>query len=247
MKLAPWEFIGSRLFFYGVWEPSITSFVRQLDLDGKVAIDIGANIGYYSLLLSARVGPRGRVAAVEPSPTIRKELEENIRLNDCRNIQVIACGISNVNTLKDFYLDTTGNAGKSRFAGDDCADGVLEGQVQLRRLIDVVSQADLQRTGLIKVDVEGMEVEVLGHLVEIADHLPNDIVILSEIRVDGEGDPILELVGRLQARGFVMYSLFNDYRAMAYASGTVRKPTRIDQLGPGQHDIAFTRGKYLPS
>lgn len=246
MKLAPWEFIGSRLFFYGVWEPSITSFVRQLDLDGKVAIDIGANIGYYSLLLSARVGPRGRVVAVEPSPTIRKELEENIRLNDCRNIQVVACGISNVNTMKDFYLDNTGNSGKSRFAGDDCTDGVLEGQIQLRRLIDVVSQADLQRTGLIKVDVEGMEAEVLGHLVEIAGHLPNDVVILSEIRVAGEGDPILDLVGRLRAQGFVMYSLFNDYRAMAYASGTLRKPTRVDQLGPGQHDIAFTRGKYLP-
>jgi len=51
MLLDPWNFIDGRLFFFHVWEPTITRFIRDRIKPGAVVVDVGANIGYYTLLM----------------------------------------------------------------------------------------------------------------------------------------------------------------------------------------------------
>ena len=73
-----------------VIDPHVIGFMlRYLD-PGDTMIDVGANIGIYSVLAGAIVGRRGRVEAFEPSPTLRPCLEANLRRNELTNVRVHA-------------------------------------------------------------------------------------------------------------------------------------------------------------
>ncbi len=77
-----------RSFAYGSWEPEVVEVVRQYVKPGMTALDIGAQSGYFSLLLSKLVGPGGNVIAFEPLPANFRVLEENVHLNGLTNVTV---------------------------------------------------------------------------------------------------------------------------------------------------------------
>jgi hypothetical protein len=69
-------------YYFGVWEPNLTHWIVGRLRRGDTFVDVGANIGYYSLLASKLVGPGGSVVALEASPTIFHQLQDNLRLNN---------------------------------------------------------------------------------------------------------------------------------------------------------------------
>src|SRR5262249_41231088 len=66
------HFLGSALYGSGVGEPAVTAAISELARPGMVALDVGADIGYYTLQLSRLVGPTGQVVAFEPIPKARE-------------------------------------------------------------------------------------------------------------------------------------------------------------------------------
>ena len=72
------DVVGRVLTASGVWEPHITEAFRTCLAAGDVCVDIGAHVGYYTLLASRLVGPSGRVYAFEPSPGVYRALERNL-------------------------------------------------------------------------------------------------------------------------------------------------------------------------
>jgi SAM-dependent methyltransferase len=70
-------------------EGDVEAFIAGRLGEGSVFVDVGANVGYYTLLASRLVGPGGAVYAVEPIPSTAAMLRANVRLNDCRNVVVI--------------------------------------------------------------------------------------------------------------------------------------------------------------
>jgi len=99
--------IGQRLIFGGCYEPTTTQVVRSLVKDGMRCVDVGANIGYYSLLFSSLVGERGKVWAFEPEPTNFGELLKNIELNGASNIVVSCKAISHRSGRAKLYVSPT--------------------------------------------------------------------------------------------------------------------------------------------
>ena len=75
-----------KAYVFGTHEPGVTEAVRRTVQPGQVALDLGANIGYHTLLLAQRVGPLGKVIAFEPLPGVFKVLQENVALNGYRNV-----------------------------------------------------------------------------------------------------------------------------------------------------------------
>jgi len=69
------------LYYFGGWEPAITQVVRQALKPGDVFLDVGANVGYYTLLASRLVGDTGRVIAVDASPSVYEILSRNVSRN----------------------------------------------------------------------------------------------------------------------------------------------------------------------
>jgi FkbM family methyltransferase len=242
MRLRPWEYIETRLFFYRAWEPEITRFILRGLSQGDIAIDIGANVGYYSLLMSQAVSSSGKVYAVEPSRSICERLKRNIALNELSNVVVLNYGISNKAEERYFQLSGDTNCGTSHFV-DGPNEGNIEGKLPLRRLVDVIPMADLGRATLIKIDVEGMEIEVLEDLLDILELFPAKITICVELRRDGgASSPADDIVRRFRKAGFVLYTIDNRYTLSAYAKGNWRQPKAVDCLPDGQHDLAFVRG-----
>jgi FkbM family methyltransferase len=149
MTLEPHDFVDSRLFNFHTWEPEITAFVSKHVKPGDVVVDIGANIGYYTLLLSKLVGPTGKVYAVEPCEGTLKRLGKVVTWNQLDKVTVIPCGISDRAERREL-IEYRGNAGRNSFGGES------EDGIELRRLSDVIPESDLKRVSFVKLDVEGL-------------------------------------------------------------------------------------------
>lgn len=117
--------------------------------EGSVVFDIGAHVGFYTLLASVLVGPSGKVFAFEPAPRNLFYLKEHLRLNRITNVTVIEAAVSD-------------SAGVVSFdEGSDSSTGHIstEGQLKVRSvgLDEFVSQGEVPVPHYIKIDVEGAE------------------------------------------------------------------------------------------
>jgi FkbM family methyltransferase len=88
------DFLLKRICFFGVFEPSLTQFMIRTIKPGDTVVDLGANHGYFTLLMSKLVGETGRVIAIEAFPETRQSLEANLALNRIRNVEVRGVAIS---------------------------------------------------------------------------------------------------------------------------------------------------------
>jgi FkbM family methyltransferase len=128
------------------------ALVRALR-QGHVFFDIGANVGFYTLLGSRRVGPAGQVHAFEPLPQNVRLLKQHVDMNRCRNVRVHEVAIG-------------GTSGVVAFAqGDDSFTGRVgdsgELQVCLRTLDSLVVSGTVPMPQIVKMDIEGGEYEAL--------------------------------------------------------------------------------------
>lgn len=215
MNLRLREFIQNRLFFFGVWEPNITALFDSLLQPGDVVIDVGANIGYYTLLAARKVGAGGHVYAVEPNPAVHSLLKRHLEMN----------GLGNVTPIADAAWDTTAS-GTLHVHDYDCGatslrnfDGSEAGaQVQLVRLDDVVQQEHRHRVRLIKIDIEGAEAHALRGLSSILAGNPRVRVVAEVHRtiLAGMGSSAEALFAFMADLGFQAYQIPNSYKETAY-------------------------------
>ncbi len=153
----------------GTYEPDLTEIFRRRVVPGSVVFDIGAHIGYYTLLAATLLRGTGRVLAMEPNPRNLRHLTEHIAMNRLGNVEVISSAVC-------------AREGMAAFAeGTGSGTGHLEEQGEMRVATTTVD-ALRKRSGLspdfIKVDVEGAEVEVLtGAAATLRDHRP--VIFLS--------------------------------------------------------------------
>lgn len=125
-------------------------FLREATPEGGAFIDLGANIGLYTLPLAKKAGPRGRVLAIDANPDIVKALAFNIEASGLENVTVACVAIG----------DAAGRA-RLEIRKDDLA--IVEvaedpaGEIELRPLLDVVREAGLTRVDALKADIEGFE------------------------------------------------------------------------------------------
>jgi FkbM family methyltransferase len=147
------EWSRFRAFAYGTWEPEVAKAITEVVHDGFVAIDVGAHLGYYALILSRLVGSNGRVIAFEPIPANFRILSENIELNHCKNVQVVNQAVS----------DRSGRCGLSPHALSNSGSfSLLKNGGTKTIAVDAVSLDDFlkgwdRQIDFIEIDVEGAE------------------------------------------------------------------------------------------
>ena len=123
----------------------------------SIFIDIGANIGYYSLM-AAKFGAK-KVLAVEPSPDLFKRLEENIALNNFGDtIHPIEVGLGDKEGTFDLNICSQSEGGSS-MVGDTPADKTVK--IKVMTLKKVIEELKLTKIDVLKIDIEGMEDRVL--------------------------------------------------------------------------------------
>ncbi|MDE2363045.1 MAG: FkbM family methyltransferase [Hyphomicrobiales bacterium] len=118
-------------------------------------VDIGANVGGYSLFVAARAGARARIVAIEPQPDIHERLVYNIRQNQFATIKTLDCAVADSEGEVTMFVNS-GNRGESSIRIVPSRDG---GRlvVRARRLADIVAAEKLERIDAMKLDCEGAE------------------------------------------------------------------------------------------
>jgi FkbM family methyltransferase len=156
IEVVPREMMNRALFLYGAYEISETRLVQALLGPGMTFVDIGANIGYYTLVAARMVGDQGRVHAFEPNRSMRDRLEANIHRNGLRNVVVHPDAVAQSTGQLEFFNSTwDANQGISSLLPG--AGREEKQQVPSITLDDFVAGLADRRVDLIKMDIEGAE------------------------------------------------------------------------------------------
>ena len=187
----------------GVWEPENLSVLYSFVTDNTVFLDIGANVGYFSIAIGNRLKRgRGKVFAIEPHPTLTKLIERSIQLNSLETVvQIFQCAASDQEgTIELFYPDD--HLGKGSYSRKSDEQG-QHLSVQTHSLDSLLPQ-DLI-VDLIKIDVEGYELRVLRGMQEVLQRSPNVKVLFEKLESStAETDEI----GRLmREHGLALYGV----------------------------------------
>lgn len=240
------DWIHRYIFVFGVWEPNLTSWISERLKPGDVFVDVGANIGYYSLLAAKCVGESGQVVSIEPSPSVFLSLSHNLARNNAQaRVRSVNVAASEISTRLTVYRGVQGNVG----ATTTVANHELrpEAEIDSRPLAEILAPAEMARARLIKIDVEGFEGPVVRGLLPALDLCPDDLEILVEVNGSSRppGETSAEIVDSLRECGFHMYRIPNIYSPEAYveAQAERQRPQRVDgEVGEDQlADLVFSR------
>lgn len=148
------------LLTYGIFEPFETEVVKENLKEGMTFVDIGANIGYYSMIAAQKVGDKGMVLAFEPENANFELLLKNINKNRFeRNVQAIKKALSNKNSKIDLFLDQS-NLGNHSFSQENICNKDRMGSIEVEtvRLDDFLKVKNgSTNVDFIKIDVQGAE------------------------------------------------------------------------------------------
>ena len=173
-----------RLSIYGIHGTHDFKIIKNNVKDGDNVIDLGANIGYFTLILAKLVGPTGKVFAFEPDPRNLALLKKNVEYNNYKNVIIVPKAVSNVNDKCTLYTgQKTFGQNKiykpkktktQKFIPIDSETVRLDDFFKTNGLLDKIS--------FIKIDVEGAEFLALSGMKEIL-KLNKNIKIFTEAEI----------------------------------------------------------------
>lgn len=240
------DLIQRYIYLFGVWEPHMTRWVQNRLQPGDTFIDVGANIGYYSVLASGLVGNGGRVVAVEASPDFHARLLAQVRLNRCGNVRAVNAAVADERKRLTFVLASSANMGANSIVPyDGPAEASFE--VEAFPLGELLDPAEVQTARVIKIDVEGAEGAVVRGMIPLLDKLRPDCEITVEVTPDRMaqiGDSADELMATMRDHGFHAYRLRNEYTPGSYVAalrGKREVPVRWRGPVTEESDLIFSR------
>jgi FkbM family methyltransferase len=148
-----WGLVTGIRYLRGTYEPEHTRVFQEIVGEGAVVYDVGAHVGYYSVLASDLVGPRGCVAAFEPLPFNVRHLRRHLRVNACENVVVVDACVG----------EWSGTARFQPAAGTGSGHMSETGPLSVRMVsVDaLVRSGELPAPDCVKIDAEGAEHLVL--------------------------------------------------------------------------------------
>jgi len=142
-------------------EQRVMELLKDFLRPGDVALDIGANVGLYSVLLARAVGPSGRVFACEPGRLNSQHLAENLELNGLKNVQVFRKALADRSGTAKLYASAViGNSSLS----DSAAGNAPAEEVEVIEGDRLIESENLPTPRAVKIDVEGFEYAVMNGL-----------------------------------------------------------------------------------
>ncbi len=163
-KYKPTDDIGREMIFWGVYDRYATFLFEKFIKEGMNVIDVGANIGYYTLLGARLVGEKGRIFAFEPERRNYELLLKNIELNGYKNVIPLQKAVSYKTGKARLYVDRVNGGIHSLYKTNQDANETT--------VVDTISLDDFFKNRectihCIKIDVEGAEMTVLMGMSEI--------------------------------------------------------------------------------
>jgi len=224
------DMIQTYLYLFGVWEPDLSAFIRLRMQPGDVFLDIGANIGYYTLLASRLAGENGGAVAVEASPTTFALLQANLALNNCpKNVRTMNVAAAAERGTLPVYRGPAFNTGITTTLQSKRLE--LECEVTALPIAELLEDAERERLKLVKIDIEGAEEHVLPTLADFLQTCPEHTEFLIELTPlwwQEKKGKLGEVLAPFLESGYHPYKVHNSYLPWRYLwPADVRPPTRI--------------------
>lgn len=202
------DVVGRHLYKYGTHEPATSEFLKHYlkFQDGDVAIDIGANIGWYSLILDRIAGERKvDIFAFEPDPTNFDLLTENISRNSATRVSIVQCAVADVTGHQTLHLYNKSNRGRHSLLAIHDGETVDVNTVTLDEFWKSSSLgARLPR--FIKMDIEGFEFMALRGATSVLSRCPMVMLEYSPGYMKAASIAPGELVDLMLGQGFNLRS-----------------------------------------
>jgi FkbM family methyltransferase len=241
------------IFYFGVWEPAITAFIRGSLAPGDKFVDVGANIGYYTCLAATLVGPSGAVYAIEASPRIFALLQENVELNGLTNVHAYNNAVFDRSERLQLFSYKETNIGRTSLVRE--RPGAIVEEVDARPLPELIDWSALRNVRLIKIDVEGAEWPVIKGVSDLLKHFAPSTEWLVEINpaaLRNHGATPGDFVELFTSAGYRMYTIENRYHVdwyvrerELYMAQPVEKLVRAPPSEiRSQIDVLFTKRAY---
>jgi FkbM family methyltransferase len=201
--------LGRMLYLGDDHEPEVRALMRCLPLEGAVCVDVGANVGLHTVVMSRLVGPAGRVFAFEPDPHNFRLLETNLRLNGARNVTARQCAIGDADGVCRLARNPR-NYADCRVTSE--LPGWSSHEVSMTTLDAALPALPPGAIRFLKLDVQGSECRVLRGMRDTLARHP-DLVMAVEVFPGGlsqAGASARELVGLLTELGFSGWEFTRD-------------------------------------
>ena len=243
-RVAAGELSGMRLYlnlqtekdyWLGTYEPELQAAVRHFVKPGMVIYDVGANIGYISLLFADCIGPSGQVVSFEPLPANQVRLEQNVAANHLsERVFCIRAAVTDQQRTVRFLVHESTSMGK--------VDGSAGRQEEYRQTIEIpgislddfIFETDFPAPQVVKMDIEGGEVMAVHGMRQL---LKNTRPILL---IELHGPEAARVVGRsLLDAGYLLRGMKPGYPILAnpedfdWKAYIIATPGTIENNGEG--------------
>lgn len=156
----PRNYLSRCLIHEGVYQPEVSEALATWLPQGRVMVDVGANVGYMTMLGARRVGPAGRVLAIEPNPYMVEAMRRHLDKNGISNVSIVQAGCSRARGSFPLYLSPDRNPGMTSLSAKN-AHSQRSIQVDVVPLDELVAEFNPPSLDVLKIDVEGAELQVL--------------------------------------------------------------------------------------
>ena len=219
MNVSPNDYATYGIYFFGNYDPEMTSVVKHLVKPGDHVWDVGTERGWFTLLMASIVGMNGKVDSFEAFPPTVEKLKNNVELNKFSNVRINSAGVSEKKgkmwfvppsdtvTSNISFLENCNGVG---YLTEDFQEGALE--IPTLSLDDYYREHVKGRVSFIKMDIEGAELSALKGAIEM---LKKDRPVLgiefnrqTAIRA---GNSVEEVYAFLQALGYKFYYFYDKF------------------------------------
>lgn len=240
------DLIQRYIYLFGVWEAHLTAWIQERLRPGDTFVDVGANVGYYTLLAASRVGQQGHIVAIEASPSIVGLLSNNLQRNEIgARVRSVNVAASDEAGTVSVYHGPKDMIGLTTTVPHE--DFEIEATIRAMSLRDILTHEKMTSARLIKIDVEGLEGPVVRGLLPGLPSCREDLELVAEVngQPTPEGEMASDIVAQLRGYGFNVYAITNNYGASSYvkAMDEPQRPQRIfSDIDPDKTaDLVFSR------
>ena len=211
------DWVSNQVFWRGWtgYEPELTPLFFRLARAARATLDVGAHVGFYSLL-AAHANPSGRVLAFEPLPKAAERFRRNVAENRLTNVELFECALGDAEGSATLYHEPDSAEGVPTSSGLSSdffqlpyyvSHGVKAGiDVRVRTLDEVARERNVARIDLIKIDTETTEPAVLAGAAKTLERDRPDLVF-EVLPGQGTSEAITRL---LKPLGYTFYHLRDD-------------------------------------
>ncbi|MCE9552270.1 MAG: FkbM family methyltransferase [Planctomycetes bacterium] len=204
LDLSDW--LGQHVYVTGDYEDYTGRVLSSLISPGGTFLDVGANVGFFSLLASQCVGTNGKVIAFEPVPAVRKEFLRNLQINGIHNVVIREEAVSSQEGEAKVYVGPQNHRGTSSLRSS--ARGLASDQVSIHTidLDSALPESVAMGVSVLKIDIEGAEsLAVQGMRRLLESRHPDIIIEMSDHFLREFGSSGQDLHDTITAYGYRMY------------------------------------------